>query len=65
MRATPIQTTVPNDVAEVIERLATEQMIPKSAVVRQLIARRVRESYRTSHSEIEQPCSLSRQEVAG
>jgi hypothetical protein len=38
-----IQTTVPRDVAEAIERLAREQMIPKSAVVRQLLVRRVRE----------------------
>jgi hypothetical protein len=39
----PVQTTVPSDVAEFIERLAREQMIPKSAVVRQLLVRRVKE----------------------
>ncbi|MFZ9958978.1 MAG: ribbon-helix-helix protein, CopG family [Candidatus Limnocylindrus sp.] len=44
MSAKPIQTTVPSDVAEIIERMAREQMIPKSAVVRQLLVKRVRES---------------------
>lgn len=39
----PVQTTVPTDIAEFIERLAREQMIPKSAVVRQLLVRRVNE----------------------
>lgn len=39
----PVQTTVPADVAEVIEKIAREQMIPKSAVIRQLLVRRVRE----------------------
>jgi hypothetical protein len=43
MNARAIQTTVPRDVAEAIDRLAREQMIPKSAVVRQLLVRRVRE----------------------
>lgn len=44
MSAKPIQTTVPSDVAEIIERMAREQMIPKSAVVRQLLVRRIREA---------------------
>ena len=45
MSAQAIQTTVPADVAEIIERMAEEQMIPKSAVVRQLIVRRIRDVY--------------------
>lgn len=43
MKTQPVQTTVPADVAEAIERLARDQMIPKSAVIRQLLVRRIRE----------------------
>jgi len=43
MKTHAVQTTVPADVAEVIEKIAREQMIPKSAVIRQLLVRRVRE----------------------
>lgn len=43
MNTHAVQTTIPADVAEVIEKIAREQMIPKSAVVRQLLVRRIRE----------------------
>jgi hypothetical protein len=43
MQARAIQTTVPRDVAEAIDRLAREHMFPTSGFVRQLLVRRVRE----------------------
>lgn len=48
----PVQTTVPADVAEVIEKIAREQMIPKSAVIRQLLVRRVREIIEQPQEEV-------------
>jgi hypothetical protein len=51
MSAKPIQTTVPKDVADEIERMSREQLIPKSAVVRQLLVRRIREEQNKCVSE--------------
>lgn len=52
MKTHPVQTTVPADVAEVIEKLSREQMIPKSAVIRQLLVRRVRELMQPQTEEV-------------